>query len=59
MTQQNGYQLKLPYLCVVVVGSAILLLDILSSGCEKGQRVEVLMGGLLPTCHQLPIIKQL
>ena len=40
-----------PYLRVVVVGSAVLLLHILSSGCEEGQRVEVLMGGLLPTCH--------
>lgn len=39
------------YLSVVVVGSAVLLLHIFSSGCEEGQRVEVLMGGLLPTCH--------
>lgn len=40
-----------PYLSIVVVGSAVFLLNIFSSGCEEGQRVEVLMGGLLPTCH--------
>lgn len=45
------------YLCIVVVGSAILLLDIFSSGCEEGQRVEILMARLLPTRDELPVVK--
>lgn len=47
------------YLGIVVVSSAVLILHVFASGCEEGQWVEVLMRGLLPTCHQLPIIKQL
>lgn len=47
------------HLGVVVVGSAVLLLHVFSSGCEEGQGVEVLMGGLLPTGHQFPIVEQL
>ena len=47
------------YLSVVVVGRAVLLLDILPTGREKGQRVEVLMGRLLATGHQLALVKQL
>lgn len=45
------------HLGVVVVGSAVLLLHVFSSGCEEGQGVEVLMGGLLPTGHQFPIVE--
>ena len=46
-------------LSVVVVRGAVLLLDVLSTGGEEGERVEVFVGGLLPTGHQLPIIEQL
>lgn len=51
------YYINRFYLSVVVVSSAVLILHVLSSGCEEGQWVEVLMRGLLPTCHQLSIIK--
>lgn len=46
-------------LSVVVVGSAVLLLHVFSSGREEGQGVEVLVGGLLPAGHQLSIVEQL
>lgn len=51
------YYMNIFYLSIVVVSSAVLILHVLSSGCEEGQWIEVLVRGLLPTCHQLPIIK--
>lgn len=51
--EQNGL-----YLCVVVVGRAVLLLDVLAARREEGQRVEVLVRRLLPAGHQLPVVEQ-
>lgn len=48
-----------PHLCIIVVGSAVLLLHVFSSGCEEGQRVEIFVGWLLSTGHQFPIVEQL
>lgn len=46
------------HLGVVVVRRAVLLLHILASRGEEGQRVEVLVRGLLPTGHQLALVEQ-
>ena len=44
---------------VVVVCGAVLLLDVLSTGREEGERVKVFMGWLLSAGHQLPVVEQL
>lgn len=47
------------YLSIVVVSCAVLLLHILPTSREEGQRVEVLMRGLFAAGHQLALVEQL
>lgn len=47
------------YLSIVVVSRAVLLLHVLPTSREEGQRVEVLMWGLFAAGHQLALVEQI